>query len=145
MKTIQPAPLLKIALIADAAACAPLALLQVAMPDLLAGQLAMPRALLTGTGIFLLAYTLLLIVLANSKNIWKGLIDLIIVGNVGWAVGCVALLAAAPFTPSGLGIGYLALQALAVLALAGAEFAGLKASSVKTGSDADRAGLVRGR
>lgn len=145
MKTIHPAPLLKFALIADAAACAPLAILQIAMPDLLANQLAIPRLLLMGTGLFLLAYTLLLIVLARSQNVWASMIGLIVVGNVGWALGCIALLAAAPFTPSGLGIAYLILQAGAVLVLAGAEFAGLKASSLSTGSDDGRADLARGR
>lgn len=145
MKTIHPAPLLKFALIADAVACAPLALLQIAMPDFLTSHLAIPKTLLMGTGIFLLAYTLLLIVLASSKTIWKSLIDLIVVGNVGWALGCIGLLAAAPFSPSGLGIGYLILQAGAVLVLAGAEFAGLKASALSTGTNDGRGGLAQGR
>jgi len=142
MKTIHPAPLLKFALIADAAACAPLALLQIGMPDLLANQLAIARPLLMGTGLFLLAYTVLLIALARSQHVWTAMIGLIVVGNVGWAAGCIALLVAG--APSGLGIAYLIVQAGAVLLLAGAEFAGLKAS-LNTESDDGRPALVRGR
>lgn len=128
MKTIQPARMLKLALLADAAACAPLALLQIAMPQLLADQLGLPQALLTGTGIFLAIYTGMLLVLANSNAIWKSLADLIVIGNVGWAAGCIALAVAGIVQPNGLGSAYLLIQALAVLVLAGWEFKGIKVS-----------------
>ncbi len=145
MKSIHPAPLLKTALLADAAASAPLGLLQVSMPHLLDGLLAMPSALLTASGVFLLGYTVLLLVLANSKSVWRVLIDVIIFGNLGWALACLALLAAAPFKPSALGVAYLLLQAGAVVLLAGWEFAGLKASAINTGKHSDRARLAQGQ
>ncbi|HEY0062859.1 MAG TPA: hypothetical protein VGC21_12105 [Telluria sp.] len=145
MKTIQPAPLLKFALIADAIACAPLALLQVAAPDWLASQTAIPAALLTGSGTFLLLYTALLLVLATRPSVWKAMIELVIVGNVGWGLACFGLLLAAPFAPSALGAGYLILQLLAVLALAALEWRGLRASALNTQTRSDRAHLAPGR
>jgi uncharacterized membrane protein len=52
----------------------------------------------------------------------------VIVGNIGWAIGCVVLLAAGLVAPSGLGIAFVVIQALAVLVFAGLEFAGLRTS-----------------
>jgi hypothetical protein len=145
MQAIHPAPLLKVALIADALACAPLGLLQVALPDMLSKLLQLPAPLLTATGIFLLGYTLLLVVLASSKSVWRALVGIIVLGNVGWAAGCLALSVAAPFTISVWGTAYLAVQAVAVLALAYAEFAGLKSSTLSTGKHDGHAHLAQGR
>ncbi|SHH19115.1 hypothetical protein [Massilia sp. CF038] len=134
MKTIQPSPLLKWSLLADAIACAPLALLQVTVPDWLARQTAIPASLLTGSGAFLLLYTALLLILASRPVVWKSLIDLIIVGNLGWAIACMGLLVAGPFAATTLGGAYLVLQTLAVVALAVLEWRGLAASIASTRS-----------
>jgi hypothetical protein len=128
MKSIYPGPLLKFALITDAVVTGAVAALQLLLPQFLADQLALPRALLLGTGAFLVAYTALLVLLANCKSVWAAIIELVIVGNIGWAIGCVVLLAAGLVAPSGLGIAFVAIQALAVLVFAGLEFAGLRAS-----------------
>ncbi len=129
MKAIHPAPILRFTLIADAVVSGAVALLQSLAPQFLAGLLALPDALLLGSGVFLLFYTVLLVALARSKTVWTALIALIVAGNLGWAVGCIALLAAGWAAPNALGVGFVLLQALTVLVFAGLEFAGLKAST----------------
>lgn len=128
MKSICPSPLLKFALITDAVVTGAVAAIQLLLPQLLADQLVLPRALLLGTGAFMVVYTALLVLLANSKVVRVAIIELVIIGNIGWAIGCVVLLAAGFVAPSGLGIAFVAIQALAVLVFAGLEFGGLRAS-----------------
>jgi hypothetical protein len=57
MKSIYPGPLLKFALITDAVVTGAVAALQLLLPQFLADQLALPRALLLGTGALLVACT----------------------------------------------------------------------------------------
>ncbi len=128
MSSIYPTRFLRYALIADALACAVLVVLQLTMPDLLASQLHLPSMLLTGSGMFLAAYVGLLTVLASNMSVWKALVRLVVVGNVGWAIGCVALVLFA--APSGLGVAYLLAQTVFVLFIARMEWTGLKASPV---------------
>lgn len=130
MTSIHPTRFLRHALIADALACSALVLLQLSLPDFLARQLQLPSVLLTGSGIFLAAYVVLLIVLASSKSVWKAMVGLVVVGNVGWAAGCIALAALA--APSGLGVAYLLAQAVFVLVIARFEWVGLSGSAVAT-------------
>jgi hypothetical protein len=128
MKTIQTARLLKLALIVDAGASLGLAVLQLFMPSLLADYLSLPRLLVTGTGAFLVGYALMLVLVARTGRVWQFLVQFIIIGNVGWALGCLALAATSVVTPSGLGMAFLSLQAMAVLLFAWLEYAGLQAS-----------------
>jgi hypothetical protein len=127
MQSIIPSGFLRKALLADALASGALAVLQVAMPDALGRLLMLPRALLFETGVFLVAYTVLLVVLARSARVWPGLIMLVVIGNVGWALGC-GMLPVAGIQPNALGVAFLAMQAVAVLVFAALEFAGLKRS-----------------
>lgn len=126
MSAIYPSRFLRVALIADALACAALVVLQMSLPELLASHLQLPAMLLTGSGVFLAAYVGLLIVLANSKSVRKAMVGLVVAGNVAWAVGCLAL---ASFPgPNRLGIAYLVAQAVFVLVIARIEWLGLKRS-----------------
>ncbi len=129
MKSIHPAPILRFTLMADAVLCGAVTALQLLAPQFLADLLALPDSLLLGSGAFLAFYTVLLALLVRSKTIWAAIVVLIVAGNLGWAVGCVALLVAGWVTPNGLGVGFVLLQALAVLVFAGLEFAGLTASA----------------
>lgn len=129
MKHVHPSRLLKAALAADAVVSAAVALLQIVAAGALAEWLALPRGLLFETGLFLVGYTLLLVMLARSARVPAWLVGFIVVGNVGWAIGCVALPAAGWVTPNAAGLAYLALQAFAVLAFAVLEFAGLRVSA----------------
>ena len=74
MRTVFPSSLLRKALIADAVVSGAVAALQLAMPQALGRLLLLPRGLLVETGMFLVAYTLLLILLARSARVWSGLI-----------------------------------------------------------------------
>ena len=88
----------------------------------------LPRGLLVETGAFLVAYTLLLIVLARSTRVWSALIMMVVFGNVAWAVGCAVLLGAGQLQVNVMGLAFVGTQALAVLLFAGAEYIGLRQS-----------------
>ena len=128
MKTIAPVRFLKLALYADAAASAALAGGQLLFPALLSEQLSLPAMLLTETGIFLVGYVLMLLFLAGMARVWAAAIQFVVIGNVGWALGCLALAATPLVSPSGLGVAFLLFQAVAVLLFAWLERAGLRAS-----------------
>ena len=128
MKTIEPVRLLKLALYADAAASASLAVVQLMLPSLLASYLSLPAMLVTETGIFLAGYALLLVYLASTRHVWAAEVQVIVVGNVGWAIACMLLAATSVVTPSALGIAFLLFQASAVLLFAWLQHTGLRAS-----------------
>ena len=82
MRLVIPSRVLKFALTADALASGAVAVLQLAAASQLHPLLQLSQALLVETGVFLVAYTLLLIVLARSERVpvllfaaleWKGL------------------------------------------------------------------------
>lgn len=128
MQSVIPSSLLKKALAADALVSGAVAVLQLSMPDALSRLLILPRGLLVETGVFLVAYTVLLIVLARSARIWSGVIVVVVLGNVGWAAGCAILLGAGHLQPSAAGLAFVAAQAAAVLLFAGLEYLGLRNS-----------------
>jgi hypothetical protein len=129
MQLILPSRLLRIALVIDAVATGALAVLQLALPDVLSRLLMLPRGLLLETGVFLVAYVLLLVVMARSQRLWPWLVRTVVIGNGLWAVGCVALLVTGVVEPGALGLAYVAMQALAVVAFAAAQYLGLRQSS----------------
>jgi hypothetical protein len=137
MTSIYPSRFLRNALIADALACTALVVLQFGLVELLASQLQLPAILLTGSGVFLAVYVALLIVLTGSKSVLQAMVWLVVVGNVAWAIACLAL-AALP-GPSGLGLAYLVAQAVFVLVIARIEWLGLKRSQVTASRLAARA------
>ena len=128
MQTVNPSTLLKKALAADAVVSGAVAVLQVSMSDVLSRMLMLPRGLLVETGVFLVGYTLLLIVLARSARIWSALVVMIVIGNAGWAVGCAVLPGAGYLQPNAPGLAFIAAQAAAVLVFAGLEYLGLRDS-----------------
>ncbi|MEJ7804492.1 MAG: hypothetical protein WKG03_01025 [Telluria sp.] len=128
MKTIAPVRLLKLALYADAAASAALAGGQLLFAALLADHLSLPALLLTESGVFLVAYVVMLLCLAGMARVWAAAIQFVVIGNALWALGCLALAFTPLVSPSALGIAFLMLQAIAVLVFAGMQRAGLRAS-----------------
>lgn len=124
MRAISPSPLLRTAFLADAAVSGTAALLQVAAPSALRDALHLPSVLLFESGIFLVAYTALLVVLARTTRLPVAAVGLVIAGNVAWAVACLALLLVPSLAPGALGIAYLLMQAVAVLIFAAWEYAG---------------------
>ena len=128
MKTIHPSALLKAALLTDAVASGALALLHLLLNRLLSDRLGLDSRLLLYTGLFLLAYANLLLVLAYTDRIGVGLLRVLIAGNVAWAAGCLLIMFVAGSVQP-LAAAFLGAQALAVLAFAAWEYAGMRASS----------------
>jgi len=129
MKTLHPSRMLQSALLADAIASGALALLQLLLNRPLSAWLELDSRLLLYTGLFLLGYANLLLVLAHSDRIWLRLLALIIAGNAAWAAGCLALVFLSGHGPLSPASAFLAMQAAAVLVFAAWEYAGLRASS----------------
>jgi hypothetical protein len=129
MKTIHPSRLLKAALLADAVASGVVALLHLLLNRYLSERLALDSRVLLYTGLFLLGYANLLLVLSYTDRVWVSLLRVIIAGNAAWALGCVvvAFMTDLPLRPPASA--FLGMQALAVLAFACWEYAGLRASS----------------
>ena len=138
MTLLVPSRLLRLALAIDAAGSGAFGLLQVAATATLATVLGLSVELVLGTGLFMLAYAALLVVLATSSTASRALVAIVAVGNAGWAVGCLALAALRPQL-SALGVGYLLLQAAAVLAFAVLQAQGLRGSQHVSALRAQRA------
>lgn len=110
----------------DAATCAIMGLLLVIAASGLSELLGPPEILLTYAGIILLPIALFMALLARRSTPSPAGVWLVVVGNLAWVVGSVAVLAA--FEPNGIGIGFVLLQAAVVTILAFAEFTHVRAS-----------------
>ena len=129
MTNIHPSTWLKNALLADAAVSGATALLQTLATAGLVSLLGLPAGLLLETGLFMIGYCALLIWLARRARLSVIWIELIVTGNVLWAVGCtIVLLQAKTLATTPLGQAFVIVQAIAVLAFAALEWAGLKRS-----------------
>ena len=113
---------------ADAASCAATGLVQVAASDGLAGLTGLPAPLLLGTGLFLLGYALAAAGIASRDPAPRFLIALVALGNLGWALGCFALLAGGLVASTLLGKAWVVAQIVTVLLLADLQWAGLRAT-----------------
>ncbi|MDD2925423.1 hypothetical protein [Rhodoferax sp.] len=110
----------------DALSCAVCGLLQVLVPGQMSTLLALPVALLTYSGEFLLLYAALVAWIASRVPLPRTLVWLLLAGNLAWALGCVLLLVGTGLSPSTLGTAYVLLQALTVLVMAELQFVGLR-------------------
>ena len=115
-------------LLADAASCLATGALQLAFTGPLASLLRLPPQLLVGTGMFLVAYAAFVAFVGTRQPIPRGWVWLFIAGNLGWAVGCVALLASGILAPSTLGTAWVIAQAATVAVLAELQWTGLRRS-----------------
>jgi hypothetical protein len=73
---------------ADAISCAGAGALQLGLTETLARLTGLPAALLTGTGVFLLAYAALAAWMARRPVPPRRLIGFVVAGNLAWAAGC---------------------------------------------------------
>jgi hypothetical protein len=128
MNTIRPSRLLTFALLVDAAVSGGTGVLQLIAPAALATLLALPEALLTGTGEFFVVYALLLLVMASRTRLWAGLVLCIVLGNAAWALASVVVLATGTLAPNAIGVAFVLLQAAAVLLFAALQWRGLRMS-----------------
>jgi len=117
-------------LLADAASCLATGALQLAFTGSLAQLLNLPPSLLTGSGWFLLAYAATVAFVATREPLHRPIVWLFVVGNVGWAAGCGALLASGWVAPSALGVAWVAAQAVTVVVLAELQWMGLRRAPV---------------
>jgi hypothetical protein len=113
----------------DAASCLLTGAIQCAATAPLSALTGLPSALLGYSGLFLLVYAAAAAWIATRAVPPRVLIALVAIGNLGWALGCLALLAGGRLQPPALGAAWLGLQAVVVLALAAAQWAGLRATS----------------
>lgn len=110
---IAPARLLRAGLAIDAAGSGAIGLAHVAVTGALAQLLAVPSALILGSGLFMLAYAATLVVLARSATLPRGLVRVIVVGNSAYVAGCLLLAVLVP-NLNAYAVAHLVLQALAV-------------------------------
>jgi hypothetical protein len=114
----------------DAIAGAGAALLHLTLADPLSVWLGLSEGLLRAAGWALLGYVLLAALLSRQVLPARGPLMLLIVANVVWSVGCLAVAwGGGTITP--LGQAYLTVLALAVLALADLEFLGWRAPNLR--------------
>ena len=111
---------------ADAASCAATGALQVAFTGALSRLTGSPSGLLVSTGVFLLAYAVVAALIASRQTPPRVLIGLVVIGNIGWAIGCVALIASGLLSLSAWGEAWLLAQAACVIVLAELQWTGLR-------------------
>lgn len=116
-------------LVADAISCLGSGALQVGFTGAMAGLLGLPAPLLMATGLFLLVYGAFVGWLSTRRPAPRAIVWLLVVGNLGWAAGCLALLAGGFVAPTTLGVAWVVIQALTVTVLAQLQWLGLRASS----------------
>jgi uncharacterized membrane protein len=130
--TLTPSPMLRLALLGDAAASGGMGLLLAAAARPLTGLLGLPEPLLATAGLILLPYAALIAWAGTREAVARNMVRAIVAVNLVWALDSLLLLAFGPrlagIAPSGLGIAFVLAQALAVLGFAIAQAAGLRRS-----------------
>ena len=114
---------LRTVLIVDAATCVATGALMSLGATALAGLTRLPETLLFGAGLSLFPIAAFIALVASrpsAAGVW-----VVVLGNVGWVIGSLLLLAAGP-APNALGIAFVIVQAIAVAMLAELEVIGLK-------------------
>jgi len=125
---IHPSLFLRRAIQADAIFSGVSALLLTLAAGALAPWLNLPEALLRETGLFLIAYAALVGWLGTRQSMPKPLVVIVISGNAAWTLASIALLFSGAVTPNLLGEAFVAIQAIAVGALAELQYIGLRKS-----------------
>ncbi|MCC8939516.1 hypothetical protein [Bradyrhizobium ivorense] len=125
---IHSSQLLRRAFIADAVFSGVSAAAMVLDAAPLASFLNLPEALLRETGLFLVAYTVLVGGLGARTAVPKPLVLLVIVGNAAWTLASIALLFSGAVAPNLLGIIVIMAQAIATGVLAELQYAGMRRS-----------------
>jgi len=125
---IQPSLLLRRALIADAIVTGAVALLQTFGAGLLTPLLNLPYPLVSETGLFLIAYSVLVGWLGTRQSMPKALVAIVIAGNAAWALGSMALMFSGSVSPNLLGYAFIAVHAISTGVFAELQYIGLRKS-----------------
>jgi hypothetical protein len=126
---INPSLFLRRAIQADAIFSGASAVLLTLGAGELAPLLNLPEALLSETGLFLIAYTALVGWLGTRQAMPKALVVIVIAGNAAWTVASIALLFSGTVTPNLLGEAFVLVQAIVVGALGELQYVGWRRSS----------------
>jgi len=126
---INPSLFLRRAIQADAVFSGASAVLLTLGAGALAPLLSLPEALLSETGLFLIAYTALVGWLGTRQAMPKALVVIVIAGNAAWAVASIALLFSGTVTPNLLGEAFVVIQAIVVGVLGELQYVGWRRSS----------------
>jgi hypothetical protein len=125
-RSATPGALLRLALTADAVASGANGLAYLASSALLDGWLGVPTGLLLALGPFLAVYGTLVLRVATLTPIPRAAAAAVIAGNAAWVAVSLLALALDWFSPTLAGEIVIAVQAIAVAALAAAQYAGLR-------------------
>ena len=113
-------------MLADAASCLATGALQVAFTEPLSQLLTLPAPLLAATGWFLLAYAAVAAWVGTRQPVPRAPVLVFAAGNLGWAAGCIALLAGSWVQPNALGVAWVLAQVAVVVVLAELQWTGLR-------------------
>jgi hypothetical protein len=116
---------LRRSLLADAVFSGISAVLMTLAAGAFASLLNLPEALLSETGLFLIAYTALVGWLSARQSVPKPLVIIVIAGNAAWTVASVALLFSSLINPNLLGEILIVAQAIATGVFAELQYVGL--------------------
>jgi len=119
---------LRRALLADAVFSGVSAVAMTLDAGVLAPFLNLPETLLRETGLFLIAYTLLVGWLGTRSSVPKVLVMLVIIGNAAWTLASIALLFSGTLSPNLLGTLVIVAQAIATGLFAELQYIGLRRS-----------------
>lgn len=118
--------ILRLALTADAVATGATVILLAVGSGIVAGYTDLPRGLLLGAGLALAPFLAFLIWTATRPAIPGWAVKAIVEINLLWAIASLALLASGFVAPNGLGVAFVAVQAVAVLGLGVAQWVALR-------------------
>jgi hypothetical protein len=130
MVSSHSSPLLRQALVADAAVSGATGLLMLLGAGFLAGLLGLPEALLRYAGLVLVPYVAFVAYTATREPISLTAVWAVITANILWAVVSVSLLLGGWITPNALGTGFVIFQALIVAAFAAVQVMAVRRTSV---------------
>ena len=125
MTFVQHPNFLRVVLFVDAATCVATGALLAAGAGWLAAWTQLPAELLRYAGISLFPIAAFILLVASRARPPAAGVWLVIIGNVGWVLASLGLLAMEGIAPNGLGYGFVIAQAAAVALLAELEFMGL--------------------
>ncbi len=128
--TFVPSLFLRRVLQLDAAATGATGLLLLGGTATLSSLFNLPASLLVYAGIFSVGWALTLGFVSLRERLSHGFVWTIIIANVAWVIGSVALLVSGYASPTWLGYAFVIAQALAVDIFAALQFFGLRRQTV---------------
>lgn len=128
---LPPTPFLRFALLGDAIASGATGLLLAGGAADLTSILGLPEPLMRNAGFFLLLYAAFVGHVGTRARLWNGMIWMIIITNMTWALESIVLLVGGWVSPTMLGASFVVAQALVVAGFAGAQWLGLRKSNTR--------------